>query len=72
MNLQKFRKLIQRKDSGTEAHRNEVLKSLPVNLENDPYEALLYIYFCIRYYDEHIFYVILRVTSNLMGISTDI
>ena len=55
MNLQKFRKLIQRKDAGTEAHRNEVLKSLPVNLENDPYEALLYIYFCVRYYDEHIF-----------------
>jgi len=24
-------------------------------LENDPYEALLYIYFCVRYYDEHIF-----------------
>ena len=45
---------------------------LPVNLENDPYEALLYIYFSVRYYDEHIFKVILKLTSNLMGISSDI
>lgn len=72
MNLAKFRKLIQRKDAGTEAHRSEVLKNLPVCLENDPSEALLYVYFCVRYYDEHIFQVILQITSNLMGITSEI
>jgi len=69
MMLAKFRKLIQKKSSGNEISLvQEKIKLLPAHLENDPFEALLYLYFCVRYYDEQLFKVILTRTSNLLGI----
>ncbi len=71
-NLAKWRKLIQKKDSGSEVGLAQAkLKVLPLSVENDPLEALLYIYFTVRYYDEHLFKVILSRTSNLLGLDMD-
>lgn len=50
----------------------EKIKLLPSYLDDDPYEALLYLYFCVRYYDEQLFKVILTRTSNLLGIAADV
>ena len=50
----------------------EKLKLLPANLDSDPKEALLYLYFCIRYYDEHLFKVILSRTRNLEAASPEV
>ncbi len=69
MQLAKFRKIIQKKTSGSEVTLvQEKIKLLPAYLEEDPYEAILYLYFCVRYYDEQLFKVILTRTSNLLGI----
>lgn len=45
---------------------------LPISLEHDPAEALLYLYFCVRYFDEHMFKVILSRTNQLEGADTEI
>ena len=45
---------------------------LPISLETDANEALLYLYFCVRYYDEHMFKVILSRTNHLEGAHPDI
>lgn len=50
----------------------EKLALLPLTLESDPEEALLYLYFCVRYYDEHIFKVILTRTNYLSGSSPEL
>jgi hypothetical protein len=53
MQLAKFRKIIQKKTSGNEVTLiQEKIKMLPPHIEEDPYEAILYLYFCVRYYDE--------------------
>jgi hypothetical protein len=41
----------------------EKMALLPISLESDPSEALLYLYFCVRYFDEHMFKVILSRTN---------
>jgi hypothetical protein len=62
-NLAQFRKLIQKKQIGSGATLTEdKIKLLPITLESDAYEALLYLYFTVRYFDEHIFKVILSRT----------
>ena len=72
-NLANFRKIIQRKPFGDETKlTQEKLKLLPITLESDPFEALLYIYFTIRYFDEHIFKVILSRTQNLYGLDLEV
>jgi hypothetical protein len=50
----------------------EKLALLPITLESDPDEALLYLYFCVRYYDEQIFKVILTRTHYLTGSTPEI
>jgi hypothetical protein len=35
------------------------LSMIPPYVEDDPYEALLYLYYTVRYYDEQLFKVIL-------------
>ena len=50
----------------------EKLKLLPTNLDSDPSEAILYLYFCIRYYDEHLFKVILSRTRNLEAAAPEV
>ncbi len=63
LNLATFKNLIQKKDQGNQVSMTqEKLSLLPINLENDPDEALLYLYFCVRYFDEHLFKVILSRT----------
>jgi hypothetical protein len=42
----------------------EKIALIPTNLREDLNEAVLYIYFAIRYYDEHIFKVILTRTNR--------
>jgi hypothetical protein len=62
-NLAQFRKLIQKKQVGNGATlTQDKIKLLPITLESDAYEALLYLYFTVRYFDEHIFKVILSRT----------
>lgn len=50
----------------------EKLSMLPINLESDPSEALLYLYFCVRYFDEHMFKVILTRTQHMEGADPEI
>lgn len=50
----------------------EKIKLIPAHIENDPYEALLYLYFCVRYLDEQLFKVILTRASNLLGIQSEV
>jgi hypothetical protein len=45
---------------------------LPAHIEDDPYEALLYLYYCVNYKDEQLFKLILTRTSNLLGIASEI
>lgn len=45
---------------------------LPNELKDDPDEALLYLYYSVRYFDEHMFKVILQCTNNMSLASTDI
>ncbi len=40
---------------------------IPMNLREDLQEAVLYAYFSVRYYDEHIFKVIQTRTNNFSG-----
>jgi len=35
------------------------MTALPAELMEDPDEALLYLYYSVRYYDEHMFKVVL-------------
>lgn len=37
---------------------------MPLNLQNELEEAVLYAYFAVRYYDEHIFKIILTRTNR--------
>jgi hypothetical protein len=45
---------------------------LPDNLDDDPSEALLYLYFTVRYFDEQLFKVILSRTYNLRGTDVEV
>ena len=51
---------------------HETMKLLPAGLEEDSDLALLYLYFCIRFYDEQMYKVILSRTNYLDGAFTDI
>jgi Ulp1 family protease len=62
-NLAQFRKLIQKKQVGNGAtSTQDKIKLLPITLESDAHEALLYFYFTVRYFYEHIFKVIFSRT----------
>ena len=45
---------------------------LPEDIVQDSDLGLLYLYFCIRYYDEQLYKVILSRTNNLEGAYIDI
>lgn len=71
--LQAFRRAVQKRTVGSEISLvQEKIQLIPVHIENDPYEALLYLYFCVRYLDEQLFKVILSRASNLLGIQSEI
>jgi len=60
-NLNKFRrKLKAPKNKKIEAsmQAEEIINMLPVGLDDDCSEAFLYAYFCVRYYEPHVFRVI--------------
>jgi len=58
--IRTFRNLLSRKDTGKEISLStEKMAALPADLKDDPDEALLYLYYSVRYYDEHMFKVIL-------------
>ena len=46
------------------------MAALPENLNDDPDEAVLYIYYSVRYYDEQMFKVILQKTNNMQSASS--
>jgi len=48
------------------------MQALPSELKDDPDEALLYLYYSVRYYDEHMFKVILQRTNNMALAAADI
>ena len=48
------------------------MQALPPELKDDPDEALLYLYFSVRYYDEHMFKVILSLTNNMALAAPDV
>ena len=48
------------------------MSNLPKELESDSDLAMLYLYFCVRYYDEQLYKVILSRTNNLEGAFLDI
>ena len=48
------------------------MQALPAELKDDPDEALLYCYFSIRYYDEHMYKEILSMTSNMALAAPDV
>lgn len=48
------------------------MQALPPELKEDPDEALLYLYWSIRYYDEHMYKVILSMTNNLSMAAADV
>ena len=48
------------------------MQALPAELKEDPDEALLYAYFSIRYYDEHMYKVILSLTNNMALAAPDV
>ena len=48
------------------------MQALPADLKTDPDESLLYLYFSIRYYDEHMFKVILSMTNNMAMAAPDV
>jgi hypothetical protein len=68
LNLANFKTLIAKRDAGNKVSMTqEKLALLPISLESDPNEALLYLYFCVRYFDEHLFKVILSRTNHIEG-----
>lgn len=72
-NLANFKILISKKDAGNKVSMTqEKMALLPISLESDPSEALLYLYFCVRYFDEHMFKVILSRTNQLEGADPEI
>lgn len=73
LKLSKFRNLLQKKDSGAQVSLSqEKMQALPDSLRSDPDEALLYLYFAVRYYDEHMFKVVLSLTENMRLAASDI
>ena len=58
--IRAFKDLLQKKDNGRMiALSTEKMQALPLELKEDPDEALLYLYYSVRYYDEHMYKVIL-------------
>lgn len=56
--LQRFYKYFTKKQSDP-TNEDQKMALIPSYLEDDPYEALLFLYYTVRYYDEHLFKVIL-------------
>ena len=48
------------------------MQALPPELKDDPDEALLYLYFSVRYYDEHMYKVVLSKTNNMQLAAPDV
>ena len=64
--IRAFRNLLSKKDTGKQVQlTHEKMQALPGHLKDDPDEALLYLYYSVRYYDEQMFKVILQRTNNL-------
>ena len=71
--IRAFRNLLQKKDSDKYISlSHEKMQALPAELKDDPDEALLYCYFSIRYYDEHMYKVILSMTNNMALAAPDV
>ena len=71
MRLRAFRNLMQKKETGTQISLSaDKMAALPADLQEDPDEAVLYIYYSVRYYDEQMFKVILQKTNNMQGASS--
>ena len=71
--IRAFRNLLKKKDGGAQISlSHEKMQALPPQLKDDPDEALLYIYWSVRYYDEHMFKVILSMTNNLQMAAADV
>lgn len=63
--LAKFKKCLQKQDHGNQILTStEKIALIPPNLREDLEEAVLYMYFAVRYYDEHIFKVLLTRTNR--------
>ena len=73
MLIRNFRNLLQKKDTGKQiALSTEKMQALPLELKDDPDEALLYLYYSVRYYDEHMYKVILQRTNNMELAAPDV
>ena len=48
------------------------MKALPPEIHDDPDEALLYLYFSVRFYDDHMYKVILSMTKNMALAAPDV
>lgn len=71
--LQVFRRAVQKRTVASEITLiQEKIMLIPEHIENDPAEALLYLYFCVRYLDEQLFKVVLTRASHLLGIQSEI
>ena len=57
--MQKFKKCLQKQDNNaTITTSAEKIAMIPGNMREELEEAVLYCYFAVRYFDEHIFKVI--------------
>ena len=73
LRLSKFKTTLQKKDQGNFVQlEHEKMALLPEDIVQDSDLGLLYLYFCIRYYDEQLYKVILSRTNNLEGAYIDI
>lgn len=73
LRLSKFKTTLQKKDQGNFVQlEHEKMALLPDEIVQDSDLGLLYLYFCIRYYDEQLYKVILSRTNNLEGAYIDI
>ena len=73
LNLSNFNLITERSGNSTNIQtNNEKIQLLPRGLENDPDEALLYLYFCARNMDESMFKVILTRTRNMENAPLDV
>lgn len=71
--MRAFRSLLQKKDTGKQVSlSHEKMQALPPELKDDPDEALLYLYFSVRYYDEHMYKVVLSKTNNMQLAAPDV
>jgi len=54
-----FKKQLQKNTGASIASSQAKIQMLPISLNEDYHEALLYLFFCLRYLEEHLYKVIL-------------